>query len=403
MNAQSRDTRKGLRLPNEVVLLGLVSFLSAMSTAMIHGVLPVFLVTALGAGMASVGLIEGLAEGANSFAKIGSGIVSDWFRRRKPIVAVGYAISAAVKLLFPVAGSVSTVLLARVTDRLGKGIRDAPRDAFMADLTPVALRGSGFGLRLSFYTAGFVLGPLTAIALMRMSAGDFRLVFWIALIPAFFGIAVLLFCVKESHLAHGITKIRPALSNLHWRRFPPAFWWTIAIATSLSLARFSHAFLVLKAHHAGMDAALVPMIFVFIYLVYSSTAYPLGVLADRFNRRIQLAAGIIILVAAQLVLASSASLWLTFFGAGLWGLQMAVTQGLLSAEVADAAPADLRATAFGLFEMSVGLATFSASAIAGALWAIGGPVVTFAAGAAFAAVAGALVIITLRPRQAQLG
>jgi MFS family permease len=298
-------------LPRHIVVLGVISLLTAASSAMIYGLLPVFLVRVMGVTMASVGLIEGLAEAATSLAKIGSGLASDWIGRRKPLVLLGYAVSAVNKVLFPLAGDVSVVLAARVIDRIGKGMRDAPRDAFLADVTPAQIWGSGFGLRIAFYTTGFVIGPLTAIALMTLSGDNFRLVFWIALIPAVAAIVVLLFGIKERPraFARGERRLRLRLGEL--ARFPGVFWWAVATASFLSLARFSLAFLVLKAHHIGVDAAFVPIMLVVMHLVYAAAAYPFGVLADRADRRLQLGLGAVVLICADLVLACADAFWMT--------------------------------------------------------------------------------------------
>ena len=280
---QSNDASAPQSLSTNVPVLGVVSLLMGMSSAMIYGVLPVFLVVVLGASTASVGFIEGIAEATTSFAKIFSGVTSDRIRHRKPLVVLGYALSAVNKLLFPIADSASMVLLARISDRVGKGIRDAPRDAFMTDMTPTAIRGSGFGLRLALYTVGAVLGPLVAMTIMSLSGDNFRLVFWIALIPGFVSVVVLLLWVKEEPRAYPTSHWSP----MRWvdiAGFPASFWWAIAIAGILSLARFSPAFLVLKAHSIHVDAALVPIMLVVMYLVYSAAAYPFGVLADRFDR-----------------------------------------------------------------------------------------------------------------------
>jgi MFS family permease len=381
------------RLPPNVALLGLVSLLTAMSSAMVYGLLPLFLVKVLGASAAVVGIIEGAAEATTSLLKLASGAISDWVGRRKPLVVVGYTLSAVNKLLFPVAEAVSTIILARVVDRIGKGVRDAPRDAFLTDVLPSHMRGSGFGLRLTFYTTGFVLGPLIAIGLMLLSGDDFRLVFWLAVIPAFLAIIVLLVAVKESpnNSTDGVARSPFRLKDLGG--FPGSFWWTIAIASLVSLARCSQAFLVLKASHVGVDPAFVPLILVLAHTAYSATAYPFGILADQMDRRIQLALGIIILGIAHLVLAGGATIELAALGAALWGLQLAVTQGLLAASVADAAPTDRRGTAFAIYDLAIGAATFVASSAAGAFWVIGGPGLTFTAGACFAA--GAMFVLLL--------
>ena len=383
-------------VPRTVVVLGVVSLLMGMSSAMIYGVLPVFLVTVLGASMASVGAIEGIAEATTSFMKIFSGYASDRLGRRKPLVVLGYALSAVNKLVFPLAESWTTVLIARVADRIGKGVRDSPRDALLTDITPSRVRGAGFGLRLALYTMGAVIGPLTAIALMKLSGDDFRLVFWIALIPGIASVAVLWIGVKEPAEPAGQgARHRPAIRWRDLAKLPATLWWAILLTAILALARFSPAFLVLKTHQIGVDASLVPAILVLMYLVYSASAYPFGALVDRTDRHVQLGAGIAVLIGADLVLAYADTIWLTMLGAALWGLQMGMTQGLLSTVIGDNAPPQLRGTAFGLFDVAVGVATFGASVAAGLLWTLGGPAFSFMAGAAIAVLA--LAVLMLRP------
>jgi MFS family permease len=391
---------RDVALPRHVVVLGVISLLTAASTAMIYGLLPVFLVRVMGLSMASVGLIEGLAEGATSVAKIASGLASDWIGRRKPLVLLGYGLSAVNKVLFPLATAAGVVLTARVIDRIGKGIRDAPRDAFLTDVTPAPVRGSGFGLRLAFYTVGFVLGPLAAMALMAASGDDFRLVFWIALLPAVVAMVIVLFGIKERRHVVSVGAPRMRLRPRELARFPRAFWWAVGVASVLSLARFSYAFLVLEAQHVGVDPAYVPIMLLVMHLVYAVAAYPFGVLADRTERRLQLGLGAVVLIGADLVLALADRFWVAAFGAALWGLQMAITQGLMSATVADAAPEALRGIAFGIYELAVGLATFLASAAAGALWMLAGPAATFGASGAVAAVL--VLVLLLRPPPARL-
>ena len=393
-DSPSDDQQMPQQLPRHVAVLGVISLLTAMSSAMVYGLLPVFMVKSLGATTAAVGLIEGIAEAMMSVARIFSGLASDWMGRRKPLVLLGYAVSAINKMMFPLAGAVSTVLAARVIDRIGKGLRDAPRDAFMTDVTPAKIRGSGFGLRLAFYTTGFVIGPLAAMGLMELSGDDFRLVFWVAVIPAAVAIVILLFAIKEQ-----VPKVFPQRPLLLRRSelalFAGPFWWAIAIASLLSLARFSYAFLILKAHSVGIDAAFVPVMLVLMHVIYAVAAYPFGVLADHIDRRLQLGIGAAILIGADIVLTIANVGWMTGIGAGLWGLQMAVTQGLLSASVADAAPVTLRGTAFGIYDLSVGFATFAASTAAGALWMAGGPPLAFGFSGLIAAAA--ILLLLFQP------
>ena len=373
--------------------------LTAMSSAMIYSVLPIFMVRVLGLSIASVGVIEGMAEAANSLVKIISGAASDWIGRRKPLVVFGYTLSAVIKTVFPVAGTASAVLAARVIDRLGKGIRDAPRDAFLADLTAKEIRGEGFGLRLALAIAGFVVGPLIAIGLMKLSGDDFRLVFWVALIPAYLSIVVLLVAVKEFPSDHDESQRRLPIRRGDIATLPAAFWWVIAIAGLLSLARFSQAFLVLKAFEVGVAAAFVPGVLVVMHLVYSMAAYPFGILADRLDRRLQLGIGTVILVGSDVVLASASSTWVTVLGAALWGLQLGVTQGLLGATIADVAPDRLRGTAFGIYDVAIGIGTFVASAGAGVLWMVGGPSMAFAFSACVAIAAILMLLLRSLPQR----
>ena len=393
----------GLRaMPRTVVALGVVSLFMDTSSEIIHSLLPVFLVTVIGASALSVGLIEGVAEATASIVKVFSGAISDWIGKRKALVLVGYGLAALTKPLFPLAGGIGIVLAARFIDRIGKGIRGAPRDALIADVTPPALRGAAFGLRQSLDTVGAFLGPLLAIVLMAVSGDDFRLVFWIAVIPAAVAVLVLAYGVHDPAMP-----AMPAGGAAQERRFPirrselarldAAFWWLVAIASVLTLARFSEAFLLLAGQHAGMAVALVPAILVTMNIFYAASAYPFGRLADRVSRRGLLLLGIMLLIAADLVLAAASGVALVIAGAGLWGLHMGATQGLLSALVADAAPSDLRGTAFGLYSLVTGVALLAASVVAGALWSLAGPGATFVAGAAFAALA-ALGILARRAK-----
>jgi MFS family permease len=355
------------RLPSRIVVLGLVSLLTAISSAMILGLLPVFLVTVLGASVVLLGIIEGLAGAGMSVAKVIAGPVSDWLGRRKPLLLLGYGMSALVKLVFPIADNAITVLVARALDRVGKGLRDAPRDAFVADITHRSVRGSSFGLRAALYTLGFVIGPLAATWLMLSSGDSFRLVFWVAVLPAVAGIALLVWGVRETADDHSVRPIR-RFDRTQLAKLTAPFWWIVAIAGMLSLARFSQAFPLLKAHELGVQAALLPGIIAIMHVVYSIAAYPSGVLADRISARIQLA-----------------------MTGAVWGLQMGLSYGLFKAAVADVAPKELGGTAFGIYDCAVGITTFLASAAAGIIWSRGGSAMTFATGAALAG--GALLLI----------
>lgn len=374
-------------LPRSVVVLGLVSLFMDISSEMIHALLPLFLVTVVGASALSIGIIEGIAEATAAFVKVFSGAISDWIGRRKPLLLLGYGLAAACKPLFALATGIGTVLTARTIDRIAKGIRGAPRDALIADVTPIELRGAAYGLRQSLDSVGGVAGPLLAIVLMAATADNFRLVFWIAVIPALVCVALLVFGVREPARAQP-AKARPfPITRGEMARLPRIFWQVTALGAVLTLARFSEAFLLLRAQNVGLALTWVPAILVVMNLVYAASAYPLGVLSDRISRKVMLAAGIGLLIAADVVLALAHNAWAVGAGALLWGLHMGATQGLLAAIVADAAPADLRGTAFGVFNLMSSVALLAASIIAGALWTYFSPALTFYAGAAFAAVA----------------
>ncbi len=378
------------KLPRSIVALGLVSLFMDMSSEMIHSLLPVFLVTVLGASALSVGFIEGIAEATASIAKVFSGVISDWMGRRKPLVLLGYGLAALTKPLFPLATGIGAVLTARFIDRIGKGIRGAPRDALIADITPPEIRGAAYGLRQTLDTVGAFAGPLLAMALMAATQDNFRLVFWMAVIPAFICVLLIIFGVKEPEITrpatHPTIKIRP-IRRENLRRLVPRFWWLVAFAAVLTCARFSEAFLLLRAENVGMAVTWVPTVLIVMNIVYAASAYPFGKLSDNGGRRRLLLWGIGFLIVSDLVLALASSIWLVSLGAALWGLHMGATQGLLSALVADAAPADLRGTAFGVFNLASGLALLAASVIAGGLWTAFGPEMTFYAGAAFATLA----------------
>ncbi|MCB1473242.1 MAG: MFS transporter [Rhodobiaceae bacterium] len=373
-----------------------------ISSEMIHALLPVYLVTVLGASTLTVGFIEGIAEATASITKIFSGALSDWLGKRKLLAAIGYGLAAFTKPVFPLAGTVGWLVGARFVDRIGKGIRGAPRDALIADIAPADLRGASFGLRQSLDTAGAFLGPLLAIALMSLSSDNFRFVFWIAVIPAMVAFAVMVFGVEEP--AHRREKGKARLRLADARLLGSAFWAVVAVAAVLTLARFSEAFLILRAQNVGLPIALVPVIMVVMNIVYALAAYPAGVLSDRLGRNGLLMIGIIFLIVADIVLALGQSVPVMLLGVVFWGLHMAFTQGLLSALVADTAPARLRGTAFGVFNFASGIAMLVASVVAGGLWDAYGPAATFAAGAVFTAIAlaGLFVIrarIALRPQE----
>ena len=369
-------------LPTAVWALGLVSLFMDISSEMIHALLPVFIVGTLGAGAIWLGLIEGVAEGTACIVKVFSGALSDRWGRRKSLALLGYGLAAVTKPLFPLAGSTTMVFLARFVDRIGKGIRGAPRDALIADCTTPGQRGAAYGLRQSLDTVGAFAGPLLAIGCLIVLANDVRAVFWVAVIPALIAVAILVLAVKEPpHLV----PMQGRLVDLRPRDLPSAFWVVAAVAATFTLARFSEAFLVLRGSNTGMSITWTPLVLVVMNITYMLSAYPAGALADRMPRTQLLMLGCAILVVSNLVLASARTTTVVLVGTGLWGLHMGFTEGVVSAMVADAAPASLRGTAFGVFNLLRGVLLMVASILAGLLWDRVSPAATFVAGAAFAA------------------
>ncbi|MDJ1156699.1 MFS transporter [Chelatococcus sp. SYSU_G07232] len=369
-------------IPRGIWVLGFVSLFMDVSSEMIHALLPIYLVTVLGTSMLTVGIIEGIAEATALVTKVVSGGISDWLGKRKLLTVVGYGLAALTKPVFPLAPTVGWLVAARFVDRIGKGIRGAPRDALIADLAPPGLRGASFGLRQTLDTIGAFLGPLAAIALMAATAGHFTLVFWVAVVPAVLAVALLVFGIREPE-RHAAAPARPRLRLADMRYLPAAFWRVVAVAGVLTLARFSEAFLLLRAQSVGLQPSLVPAVLVVMNVVYALAAYPAGVMSDRVGRRGVLVAGIFMLIVADLILALSTGLAGVTLGIAFWGLHMGFTQGLLATLVADTAPVHLRGTAFGLFNLAGGIAMLAASVIAGALWDAQGPQATFLAGAVF--------------------
>jgi MFS family permease len=303
---------------------------------------------------------------------------------------------AFTKPVFAMAGGVGAVIAARLIDRVGKGIRGAPRDALLADITPEAIRGAAFGLRQSLDTVGAFLGPLLATVLMVMWANDFRAVFWVAVIPGVLAVVLLMAGINEP-VRHGGGRLVNPIQREALARLGGAFWRVVIIGAVFTLARFSEAFLVLRAQQVGIAASWVPLVMVAMNVVYSATAYPFGKLSDTMSHRKLLVLGLGVLVTADLVLARASGWEVLLLGVALWGVHMGMTQGLLAAMVADTAPDDLRGTAFGLFNLLSGVAMLASSAIAGFLWDRAGSAVTFYAGATFAAITLAGLLL-LRPR-----
>jgi len=380
-------------IPRAVWMLGLVSLFMDVSSELIHSLLPVFMVTSLGATALMVGVVEGVAEATALIVKVFSGTISDWLGKRKGLTVLGYGLGAISKPVFALAVTVHWVFAARFLDRIGKGIRGAPRDALIADLTPPEIRGAAYGLRQSLDTVGAFVGPLLAIGLMILWAGDFRAVFWFSVIPAVLAVLILVFGVREPQA--GRSAARPT-SPVHWhslREFSGAYWWVVVAGGIFTLARFSEAFLILRAQQLGLADTFAPLVLVIMNVVYAASAYPMGRLADRMSHGKLLAAGLAVLVLADIVLAQAQGLAAVMAGVVLWGLHMGMTQGLLSAMVAGAAPAQLRGTAFGFFNLVSGVAMLIASVLAGLLWDQLGAAFTFYAGAAFSVLALALLML----------
>lgn len=363
-----------------------------ISSEMIHALLPIYLVTVMGTSALVVGVIEGTAEAIASIVKVFSGALSDWLGRRKVLAVVGYGLAALTKPVFPLAPAVEWLVAARFVDRLGKGIRGAPRDALIADISPPRLRGASYGLRQSLDTVGAFIGPLLAILLMWGFQGSFQLVFWCAVVPAFLAVGLLVVGVKDPERSTVAARVAMPLRCSELRKLSSLYWWTVSVGTVFTLARFSEAFLVLRAQEVGLAIMWVPLVLVAMNLVFAGAAYPAGALSDRIGRNRLLGWGMGLLVAADVALAWLPGLPGLALGIALWGLHMAFAQGILLSLVADAAPATLRGTAFGIFNLITGVSTLAASVMAGVLWDRFGSTVTFAAGASFAAAS----LVTLR-------
>jgi MFS family permease len=382
------ETNSGLRrrgIPAGIWALGFVSMFMDISSEMIHALLPIYMVTTLGTSTLAVGIIEGIAEATASITKVFSGALSDWLGKRKVLAVLGYGLAALTKPIFPLAASLEWLIAARFIDRIGKGIRGAPRDALVADIAPPHLRGASFGLRQSLDTVGAFLGPLLAIALMWLTADHFQAVFWFAVIPALLSVGILLVAVKEPERPMELRPVRMPLRRDELRQLGSAYWWVVAIAAVFALARFSEAFLILRAQSIGLSPALVPVVLVVMSLAYALSAYPAGALSDRVDRLTLLVVGLVLLVLADLALAFATGILALGLGVVLWGLHMGFTQGLFATLVAESAPAELRGTAFGMFNLVSGVALLLASVVAGALWDIAGAKATFLAGACFTA------------------
>jgi MFS family permease len=387
--ARSLSSPQRLRaLPATIWALGFGSLLMDASSELVYSLLPIFMTSVLGASMVTIGFVEGIAEATASITKLFSGVISDHVEKRKGLLVFGYGLAALTKPVFPLATSVTWVFVGRFVDRIGKGIRGAPRDALVADITPAALRGAAYGLRQSLDSVGAFVGPLLAVVLMGTFAGDIRAVLWAAVVPACLAVALLALAVREPERARGEAGERARLTAREVRELPLRYWWVVLVSAVFTLARFSEAFLVLRAQNVGLAIAYVPSVMIVMNVVYAASAYPAGVAADRFSPKRLLIVGILLLAGSDLILALAATPAHVFIGTAFWGLHMGLSQGLLSKLVADTAPARLRGTGFGIFNLVGGVALLMASVIAGLLWSTLGPSATFLAGAGFSLLAG---------------
>ena len=382
-------------IPRTVWVLGFVSLFMDMSSELVHSLLPVFLVSTLGTSVLTVGIIEGTSEATALIAKVFSGALSDYFRRRKVLILLGYGMAALTKPLFPLATSAEAVFIARFLDRIGKGIRGAPRDALVADVAPPEIRGACFGLRQSMDTIDAVLGPLLAILLMLCLANNIKQVLWFAVLPAFLTIVLIAVGIQEPETPSASRRFRPPIRLDALQQFSGEYWSVVVIGGVFTLARFSEAFLVLRAQQVGFAIAWVPLVMVVMSLTYAFSAYPAGILSDRMNRRSLLATGLLSLVLADLVLAWAVSPLVALLGVALWGLHLGCTQGILAAMIADVTPPELKGTAFGLFNLASGLLMLLSSVIAGGLWVRYGAAATFQAGAVFSLAALLMLVLTV--------
>ena len=374
-------------LPAGIWALGFVSMFMDISSELIHSLLPVFMTTALGATVTFVGVIEGVAEATAAITKVFSGAISDHLGKRKLLAGLGYGLAAVTKPLFPLATSINWVLGARFIDRIGKGIRGAPRDALVAEIAPRELRGAAYGLRQSLDSLGALVGPLLAVLFMSWLANDMRTVLWIAVVPAVIAVALLVFGVRDPVRTASVTRASRRFTFALARKLPIRYWHIVLFGAVFTLARFSEAFLILRAQDVGVTLGYIPLVLISMNLVYTISAYPAGIVADRFKNRTLLVVGLAMLMAADVVLAAALSPSAVFCGAALWGLHMGLTQGLFAKLVADNSPAELRGTAFGIFNLVSGGALLIASVVAGTLWSAFGAPVTFLAGAGFASLA----------------
>ena len=401
MPCRSNDDDVSTRppLPRNVWVLGFISLFMDLSSEIYHALLPAFVTILLGLPATALGAIDGIAEATANFAKLFSGRLSDRSLRRKPWVMAGYGLGALSKPLFPLATGVLTLMIARFADRIGKGIRGAPRDAMLADEAPPQIRGRAFGLRQALDTAGALIAPLAAIGLMAWLASDIRAVYWIAIIPA--AISFLLAWLTLREPEHHSTPLKKSPFFAGFKQLDMPTKRLLQVGFLFALARFSESFLILKGIDVGLSEAMSPLTLAVFNLAYVMLAYPAGALSDRMSPRAILMAGIGLLIAGDLVLAESANFAGLLLGTILWGAHMALTQGIFARMIADSAPENLRATSFGAFYFVTGFGALLASLGAGWLWDRQGASATFIASALVAAVALAMLMLLANDESAR--
>jgi Major Facilitator Superfamily. len=383
------------RLPLTIWGLGLGSLLMDTSSELVHSLSPVLLVNVLGASVVAVGMIEGVAEGIAAFTKVFAGAASDYFRRRKTLIVLGYALAALAKPLFPLATSASWVFAARFIDRMSKGIRDAPRDALVADITAQTERGAAYGLRQALDSLGSVVGPILAVLLMLALSGKIRTAMWIAVIPGILAVIVVALLVREPHQKQAAVREPPDWGKA--RELPPRFWLIVTVGAIFTAARFSDSFLILRARDIGLSASYAPMIIVVLSCICAAGAYPAGVASDRISPRNLLLIGLGFLIAADVVLGVGHSIVPIFAGGALWGVHLALTQGVFAKIISDFVPVDLRGTGFGIFDLARGVAFVIANVVAGWWWRMSGAPAAFFSAAAFATIGGIGLAVATRP------
>ena len=382
----------GVKRP--VFILGIVSFLTDVSSEMVYPLVPLFLTSVLGAPLTAVGLIEGLAEGGASLFKTVGGWASDRLRMRKPLVIAGYALSAAAKPLLAAAYIWPVVLLVRFGDRTGKGVRTAPRDALVAEVTPPKQRGRAFGFHRAADTLGAVVGPAVALGLLALFSDNFRLIFILAFIPAVAGVA-LVSLVKERPPPP--TAAGTATST--WREMGTGFYVFLGVSLVFALGNSSDVFLLLRAKDVGLSNSEVILSYMLFNVVYAVVAMPAGIASDRLGRGNVIGVGFAVFAAVYVgfgLAGGEAVIWPLF---AVYGLHMALTEGVGRAFVADFVPSERRATALGLYQGAMGAMILLSSVIAGALWDIVDPAAPFFLGAATAVLA-LVALVILRPRVA---